>query len=59
MSVGRLFIIKQKVHCLLTHIMYTVYMYVYIDSNIQWRSYMESHGNVECAFATAETLFTS
>ena len=32
--------------------MYTVYIYVYIDSNILWRSYMESHGNVECAFAT-------
>ena len=33
---------KIKGALLLTHIMYTVYMYVYIDSNILWRSYIQS-----------------
>ena len=38
-------------HCLLTHIMYTVYMYMYmIPTYCGDRTWY--HGNVECAFAT-------
>ena len=44
---------KIKVHCLLAHIMYAVYKYVYIDSNFCGdRTWNHMRLNVECAFAT-------
>ena len=40
-------------HCLLAHIMYAVYMYVYIDSNFCGdRTWNRMRVNVECAIAT-------